>query len=141
MCEVLAVVNTGRGHTTSHAETSHRGGLADPRAQVNDRRMISPATGAAGSRIVGLGHHQPAKVLTNDDVAQLVETNDEWIRSRTGIVTRHVADESTTVADMAVAPARHALEDAGVAAPDADPVIVAPAPAVDRPPNPPRRGP
>jgi len=72
--------------------------------------MISPATGAAGSRIVGLGHHQPAKVLTNDDVAQLVETNDEWIRSRTGIVTRHVADESTTVADMAVAAAGAARE-------------------------------
>src|SRR5690606_4471105 len=76
--------------------------------------MLTPATGAAGSRIVGLGHFQPEKTLTNDDIAQLVETNDEWIRSRTGIVTRHVADDDTTVADMATAAARHALDDAGV---------------------------
>ncbi|OLT53590.1 3-oxoacyl-[acyl-carrier-protein] synthase III C-terminal domain-containing protein [Cellulosimicrobium sp. CUA-896] len=97
--------------------------------------MIAPATGAPGSRIVGLGHFQPERTMTNDDVAQLVETNDEWIRSRTGIVTRHVADDGTTVADMAVAAGRHALEDAGVGAADVDLVVVATATAVDRSPN------
>lgn len=97
--------------------------------------MLTPATGAAGSRIVGLGHFQPEKTLTNDDIAQLVETNDEWIRSRTGIVTRHVADDDTTVADMATAAARHALDDAGVDPAEVDLVIVATATATDRSPN------
>ena len=39
----------------------------------------------AGSRIVALGHYQPSRVLTNDDLAQIVDTNDEWIRDRVGI--------------------------------------------------------
>ncbi|CAM3396220.1 3-oxoacyl-[acyl-carrier-protein] synthase III C-terminal domain-containing protein [Isoptericola cucumis] len=96
---------------------------------------LSLPAGAAGSRIVGLGHHQPEKVLTNDDIARFVETNDEWIRSRTGIVTRHVAADDVTVADMATAAARHALDDAGVDPLDVDLVIVATATAADRSPN------
>ncbi|BDZ41389.1 beta-ketoacyl-[acyl-carrier-protein] synthase III [Paraoerskovia sediminicola] len=96
--------------------------------------MLIP-TGAPGSRIVGLGHHQPERVMTNDDVAQLVETNDEWIQSRTGIVTRHVAADDVTVADMATDAARMALADAGVDASAVDLVIVATATARDRSPN------
>jgi 3-oxoacyl-[acyl-carrier-protein] synthase-3 len=96
--------------------------------------LVLPA-GAAGSQIVGLGHHQPEKVLTNDDIARLVETNDEWIRSRTGIVTRHVAADDVTVADMATAAAEQALADAGVSAAELDLVVVATATAVDRSPN------
>jgi hypothetical protein len=91
--------------------------------------------GAAGSRIVGLGHHQPEKALTNDDIARFVETNDEWIRSRTGIVTRHVAADDVTVADMATAAAQHALDDAGIAGTDVDLVVVATTTATDRSPN------
>jgi len=101
--------------------------------------MASPAlalpTGAAGSRIVGMGHHQPEKIVTNDDIALLVETNDEWIRSRTGIVTRHIAAADVTVADMATAAAQHALEDAAVPVSDVDLVIVATATNADRSPN------
>jgi 3-oxoacyl-[acyl-carrier-protein] synthase-3 len=97
--------------------------------------MLTLPAGAAGSRIVGIGHHQPEKILTNDDIARLVETNDEWIRSRTGIVTRHVAADDVTVADMATAAARHALSDAGVPADDVDLVIVATTTAADRSPN------
>ncbi|PJI95071.1 beta-ketoacyl-ACP synthase III [Luteimicrobium subarcticum] len=96
---------------------------------------LRPAVGAAGSRILGLGHHQPEKVVTNDDIARLVETNDEWIQSRTGIVTRRVADDDTTVADMATAAARHALEDAGITIADVDLVVVATATARDISPN------
>ncbi|WP_125773245.1 beta-ketoacyl-ACP synthase III [Antribacter gilvus] len=96
---------------------------------------LSLPAGAAGSRIIGLGHHQPEKVLTNDDIAGLVETNDEWIRSRTGIITRHVAADDVTVADLATAAARHALDDAGVTADDVDLVIVATATNADRSPN------
>ncbi|WP_454851222.1 3-oxoacyl-[acyl-carrier-protein] synthase III C-terminal domain-containing protein [Promicromonospora soli] len=102
--------------------------------------MAKPPTlnlpaGAAGSRIIGLGHHQPPKTLTNEDIAQLVETNDEWIRSRTGIVTRHAAADDVTVADMATAAAEHALADAAVSADAVDLVIVATATNDDRSPN------
>src|SRR5690606_3029180 len=97
--------------------------------------VLTHPAGAAGSRIVGLGHHQPAKTLTNEDIARLVETNDEWIRSRTGIVTRHVAADDVTVADMATAAAEHALADAGVAADAVDLVAVATTTAADRSPN------
>ncbi len=44
-----------------------------------------------GSRIAAVGHYQPAKVLTNEDLAGMVDTSDEWIRSRVGISTRHIA--------------------------------------------------
>src|SRR5690606_41572048 len=101
--------------------------------------MLTPATGAAGSRIVGLGHFQPEKTLTNDDIAQLVETNDEWIRSRTGIVTRHVADDDTTLADIATAAARHALDDAGIEPTEVDLVTLATATPTDRSTNTARR--
>ena len=97
--------------------------------------VIALPPGAAGSRIIGLGHHQPPRTLTNDDIAGLVETNDEWIRSRTGIVTRHVAADDVTVADMATAAAEHALADAGVTAAEVDLVIVATATNDDRSPN------
>ena len=58
----------------------------------------------SGSKIVAMGHYQPARVLTNDDLAQMVDTNDQWIRDRVGIVTRRIAD-TETVADMATAAA------------------------------------
>lgn len=91
--------------------------------------------GAAGSRIVGLGHYQPEKIVTNDDLARMVETSDEWIRTRTGIVTRRVAREDETVADMAAAAARGALDDAEVPAADVDLVVVATTSAAERSPN------
>ena len=96
---------------------------------------LRTVTGSAGTRLLGLGHHQPEKTLTNDDIAKLVETNDEWIRSRTGIVTRHVAADDVTVADMAAAAARNALDDAQVPAEDVDLVIVATTTARDMSPN------
>lgn len=66
-----------------------------------------------GSRMTGLGHYQPPKVLTNDDIAQMVDTDDEWIQTRTGIRERHVAAEDQSVVDMAARAARMALQDAG----------------------------
>lgn len=69
---------------------------------------------ARGSALLGLGHFQPEKILTNDDISELVETSDEWIRSRTGIQERHVVGDDDTVLSMAVAAARMALADAGV---------------------------
>jgi 3-oxoacyl-[acyl-carrier-protein] synthase-3 len=87
-----------------------------------------------GSRVVSLGHYQPSRVLTNDELAQMVETNDEWIRSRVGIVERRVAGDET-VADMAAAAAEKALAGSGLTAGDIDLVTVATCSSVDRCPN------
>jgi 3-oxoacyl-[acyl-carrier-protein] synthase-3 len=89
---------------------------------------------ANGSRIVAMGHYQPARVLTNDELAQMVDTNDEWIRDRVGIVTRRNAD-TETVADMAAAAAGKALAASGLSATDIDLVAVATCSSVDRCPN------
>jgi 3-oxoacyl-[acyl-carrier-protein] synthase-3 len=82
-------------------------------------------TGPAGARIVSLGHYQPARVVTNDELSQRVDTNDEWIRDRVGIVSRRIAEPEETVIDMAVAAGDKALAASGLAAEDIDLVIVA----------------
>ena len=87
-----------------------------------------------GSRILAFGHYQPSRVLTNDDLAQIVDTNDEWIRDRVGIATRRIAD-SETVADMAGFAAEKALANAGLTPADIDLVVVATCSSVDRSPN------
>jgi 3-oxoacyl-[acyl-carrier-protein] synthase III len=76
------------------------------------------------TRISALGHHQPEHVLTNEDLAAMVDTNDEWIRRRTGIVTRRIAREET-VADLAAAAAGKALAAAGLAPEEIGMVTVA----------------
>jgi 3-oxoacyl-[acyl-carrier-protein] synthase-3 len=81
-----------------------------------------------------MGHHQPEHVLTNDDLARMVETSDEWIRRRTGIATRRIArDES--VADLATAAAGKALAASGVDPADIGLVQVATCSAMDRCPS------
>src|SRR5580692_3531435 len=81
--------------------------------------------GSAGARILAFGGYQPARVVTNDEIAQQVDTNDEWIQSRVGIVSRRIAGPDETVADMAVAAGGKALAAAGVSPADVDTVIVA----------------
>lgn len=88
----------------------------------------------SGSRIVALGHYQPPKVMTNADLATLVDTDDEWIRSRVGIRTRHIA-EGETLVDLATEAAQKALANSGRAAADVDLVVVATCTAVERSPN------
>ncbi|MFF3323602.1 beta-ketoacyl-ACP synthase III [Streptomyces sp. NPDC002889] len=88
-----------------------------------------------GSRVVALGHHQPAKVLTNDDLAAMVDTSDEWIRSRVGIETRHVAGPDEPVDELAAQAAAKALASAGLMPEDIDLVLVATSTAIDRSPN------
>ena len=88
-----------------------------------------------GSRIVALGHYQPAKIVTNDDLAQTLDTNDEWIQSRVGIRTRRIAAPEETVADMAAAAAEKALATSGLSANDIDLVTVATCSSIDRCPN------
>ncbi|MER7760455.1 beta-ketoacyl-ACP synthase III [Streptomyces sp. NPDC097619] len=88
-----------------------------------------------GSRVVALGHYQPAKVLTNEDVAELVDTSDEWIRTRVGIKTRHVAGPEEPVDELAAQAAGKALASAGLTPADIDLVLVATSTAIDRSPN------
>ncbi|MGK5731248.1 beta-ketoacyl-ACP synthase III [Streptomyces sp. URMC 124] len=88
-----------------------------------------------GSRVLALGHYQPARVLTNDELATMVDTSDEWIRSRVGIRTRRVAAPDETVADMAAEAAGKALAHSGLAADEIDLVLVATCTADDRSPN------
>ncbi|MFJ6194949.1 beta-ketoacyl-ACP synthase 3 [Micromonospora sp. NPDC092111] len=87
-----------------------------------------------GSRIAGLGYYQPPRVLTNEQLSQLVDTDDAWIRSRVGIQQRHVAD-GQSVADMATAAAGKALGAAGMRPGEVDLVVVATCTSIDRVPN------
>ena len=88
-----------------------------------------------GSRIAAVGHYQPAKVLTNEDLAGIVDTSDEWITSRVGIRTRHIAGPDEPVDELAGHAAAKALAAAGLAPGDIDLVLVATSTAVDRSPN------
>jgi 3-oxoacyl-[acyl-carrier-protein] synthase-3 len=88
-----------------------------------------------GSRIVALGHYQPKRILTNDDLAALVDTSDEWIRSRVGIQTRHIAEPDEPVDAMAANAAAKALASAGLLPEEIDLVVVATCTAFVRSPN------
>jgi 3-oxoacyl-[acyl-carrier-protein] synthase-3 len=72
------------------------------------------------SRIAGTGSYLPGKIITNHDLEKMVDTTDEWIRTRTGIERRHIAAEGETTVDLAEHAARRALEAAGVAPTEVD---------------------
>jgi len=76
------------------------------------------------SRITGTGSYLPARVLTNKDLEALVDTNDEWIVTRTGIRERHIAAEGEFTSDLAVQAARRALEAAGRRPDEVDLIVV-----------------
>lgn len=76
------------------------------------------------SRIAGTGSYLPDKVLTNFDLEKIVETSDEWIRTRTGIERRHVAAPEQTTCDLAEHAARRAMEAAGVEAGEVDLIVL-----------------
>ncbi len=78
----------------------------------------------AFARIAGTGSYLPEKVLTNDDLAKIVDTSDEWIASRTGIRERHVAAEGETTGDLAYQAAVRAMEAAGVDASELDLIVL-----------------
>lgn len=75
--------------------------------------------------IIGTGAYLPEKVLTNADLEKMVDTNDEWIVSRTGIRERRIAADDQASSDLAVEAGRRALESAGIEAKDLDLIIVA----------------
>jgi 3-oxoacyl-[acyl-carrier-protein] synthase-3 len=77
------------------------------------------------SAVTGVGSYLPEQIVTNDDLAEIVDTSDEWIVERTGIRQRHKARDDQPTSDLAVEAARKALEDAGKTAADVDLIIVA----------------
>lgn len=77
------------------------------------------------SRIVGTGSYLPRRVMTNDEFAARLDTSDAWIRERTGIAQRHIAEPSEASSDLALQASRQALEAAGVAAAELDLIVVA----------------
>ncbi|MDE7187668.1 MAG: ketoacyl-ACP synthase III [Lachnospiraceae bacterium] len=76
-----------------------------------------------GTRIIGTGSCLPATIVTNDDLAKIMDTSDEWISTRTGIRERHLVKEETTTS-MSAEAARRAMENAGVTAEEIDLLIV-----------------
>ena len=88
------------------------------------RPTLTQATGPAHSRILGLGAVRGENVVTNDDIAGPIDSSDEWIRQRTGIVTRRRASAGTDVVDLAEQAARAAVADAGLQGSDIDAVLL-----------------
>jgi 3-oxoacyl-[acyl-carrier-protein] synthase-3 len=82
-------------------------------------------TGAPGARILGLGSYRPRRRVTNHDLAQVMDTNDEWIQTRVGIAERRWASEDETLVEMAVAAGGKAIAASGLAPDQIDLVIVA----------------
>ena len=76
------------------------------------------------SKITGTGRYLPERVLTNFDLEKMVDTTDEWIRTRTGVERRHVCADDETTSDMCVEAAKHAMEAAGKKSSDVDMVII-----------------
>lgn len=87
------------------------------------RRIAAEAL--VGCKLVGVGSSVPATVLSNTDLEKFVETNDEWISTRTGIKRRHVLADGESMAGHAAEACKKALEMANVAAADVDMVIMA----------------
>ena len=79
----------------------------------------------ARSVVIGCGSYLPNRVVTNEELATLVDTSDEWITQRTGIRTRHIAAEGEKTSDLAIAASLNALEMASLSPQDIDLIILA----------------
>ncbi len=77
------------------------------------------------SRIIGTGSYLPKKILTNHDLEHMVDTSDEWIRARTGIIQRHIAAENQMASDLALEASRKAIDAAGIQAQEIDLIVLA----------------
>ena len=87
--------------------------------------MIGDARSDVHVTITGVGAYAPERVVTNDELTQLVDTSDEWIMERTGIRERRIAAEDQALSDLSLPAARQALEQAGIDGTDVDLLIVA----------------
>src|SRR3954451_24897945 len=98
------------------------------------RAAISPPRGARHARILGVGGYRPERVVPNSELVDRIDSSDEWIRERSGIISRRYAAPEETVVDMAEAAARQALDAAGVNAPQVGAVVISTVPPPYQPP-------
>jgi 3-oxoacyl-[acyl-carrier-protein] synthase-3 len=77
------------------------------------------------AKIIGTGSYVPEKVITNHDLEKMVDTTDEWIRTRTGMVERRIASNNEAASDLAIMAAKRALKDADVKAKDIEMILLA----------------
>ncbi|MEQ1713685.1 MAG: 3-oxoacyl-ACP synthase, partial [Hyphomicrobium sp.] len=87
--------------------------------------MIGGRVAVLRSVIRGVGAYLPKRIMTNDDISKIVDTNNDWIVERTGIRQRHIAGENEFTSDLGIAAARQALVRAGIDPVDVDLVICA----------------
>ena len=85
---------------------------------------IKPAKGSPYARILGVGGYRPTRVVPNEEILKHIDSSDEWIRSRSGIATRHWASPEETVAEMTLAAAGKAVADSGITPEQIDAVII-----------------
>ncbi|MDI6407934.1 ketoacyl-ACP synthase III [Streptomyces albus] len=85
---------------------------------------IQPAQGSPYARILGVGGYRPTRVVPNEEILKHIDSSDEWIRSRSGIATRHWAGPEETVAEMTLEAAGKAVADAGISADQVGAVII-----------------
>ncbi|MGH3631735.1 MAG: beta-ketoacyl-ACP synthase III [Sciscionella sp.] len=107
-------------------------GAPRPRCHRLEEPVHTPPT---GSRISALGHYQPSRTVTNEELSSSGDTSDEWIRKRIGVQTRQLAGPDESVSDMASAAAAKALAHSGLDAAEIDLVVVATCTALERMPS------
>jgi 3-oxoacyl-[acyl-carrier-protein] synthase-3 len=90
-----------------------------------DHPTMTVPTGSPYARVMSVGSYRPERVVTNDEICENIDSSDEWIRERSGIVSRRFAAENESVVDMAEHAARSAIERAGLAPAEIDVVLVA----------------
>ena len=113
------------------ADTSEMAGDAGAQTRTPDvetatrgATLLSP-TGAKYARILSVGSYRPERVVTNDEICERIDSSDQWIRERSGIVSRRFAAADETVTDMAQRASEVALQRAGLTGADIDVVLVA----------------
>ncbi len=89
------------------------------------RKTIATSSGSPHARILGVGGYRPTRVVTNEEICATIDSTDQWIRDRSGIVTRHWAGPDESLVDMAVAAGGKALAHAGVSPDEVGAVLVA----------------
>jgi 3-oxoacyl-[acyl-carrier-protein] synthase-3 len=105
------------------------GDSSDERGRAEGEQVAAPSlkssVGAAHARILGLGGYRPTRVVTNDEICELIDSTDQWIRERSGIETRRFAAPDESVVDMSVAAGGKAIAQAGLQPEQISAVIVA----------------
>ncbi|MBN6033297.1 beta-ketoacyl-ACP synthase III [Amycolatopsis sp. 195334CR] len=91
---------------------------------MSQRPALRQSQGPSATRILGVGSFQPEKIVTNDDLSQLMDTSDQWIRDRVGIIERRFAEKDELLVDMAVTAGSRAVADAGLEPSQVDTLIL-----------------